>query len=96
MLEPNWVTLPVPVMVLAKVKASVRLKAKLPLLVTSKVPKVPVDVALPNCKVPAEMVTPPGKVLAPVKAKVPLPNLFKPPLVKAFAKTTVWPLVSTL
>jgi len=54
------VTLPVPLITLAMVSASLRLKASVPLLVTLPEPSEPLVEPLPTWRVPAPIVVPPA------------------------------------
>ena len=78
-LAESFVKPPVPVILLAKVRSSLRLMAKVPALVTSAAAIEPVVPPLPNCSVPAEIVVPPPKVLAPVRMSVPAVALVRLP-----------------
>ena len=80
---PIWLTLPVPAIALPTVMALDRLNVKAALLVTAPVPKEPVVVALPICKVPVLMVVVPEYVLLVVKVVAPVPCLTSepPPLI---------------
>ena len=70
---PAWVRLPVPEMMLATERALLRLKTKAALFVTAPDPRVPVVPASPTCRVPAEIVSPPEKSLAPESFTIPAP-----------------------
>ena len=54
-------------------RASLRLKIKAALFVTAPEPSVPVVPASPTCSVPAEIVRPPEKSLAPDSLTIPAP-----------------------
>ena len=57
---PAWVTVPVPLMALATVIESLRLKTSAALLVTELLPRLPDVPPLPICRVPVLIVvTPP-------------------------------------
>ena len=58
LLAESFVKPPVPVILLAKVRSSLRLMAKVALLVTSPAAIEPAVPPLPSCKVPAEIVVP--------------------------------------
>ena len=58
-LPPLTETLPVPLMALPTVTASLRLNASVALLVTDPLPRVPVTAPLPICSVPAVTVVSP-------------------------------------
>ena len=77
---PSFVKAPAPVILLAKVRSSLRLMANVPALVMSPAATEPDVPPLPSCSVPAEIVVPPPKVLAPVRMSVPGPDLVSEPL----------------
>ena len=60
LLAESFVKEPVPVILLAKVRSSLRLTTKVPLLVTSPAAIEPAVPPLPSCSVPAEIVVPPA------------------------------------
>ena len=60
LLAESFVKPPVPVILLAKVRSSLRLMAKVPALVTSPAAIEPVVPPSPNCSVPAAIVVPPA------------------------------------
>src|SRR5437773_11648835 len=66
-------------MLLATVKVSLRLKARLALLITLPDPSEPLIPPAPNCAFPALTVRPPVKVLLALRIIAPAPALTRPP-----------------
>ena len=72
---PDWVSVPDPLMALATVAESLRLKINDALLVMAPEPRAPVAPPSPTCKTPPLTVVTPVYVLVPVRICVPVPVL---------------------
>jgi hypothetical protein len=78
--EPAWVSAPTPETTPAYVIALLRLKMIVPEFTTLAVAIEPADDPAPTLTVPAEMVSAPSNVFAPVKVNVPVPCFVTLPL----------------
>ena len=70
---PALVSVPVPLMAPATVRALLREITSAPLFITGPDPSAPVVPPFPSCSVPALIVVPPLYVLVPVSVVVPVP-----------------------
>jgi len=77
---PAWVSVPVPLIALATVRALLRLIVNAGVIDDAPAPSAPVVPPLPTCSVPALIVVTPVYVLAPVKIVVPVPACVSVPV----------------